>query len=367
MASQTPGGSSVAVDISTLLLPDVQPVANTVDEEIVAIRAHLQHAAVVHNQLVKATLEQFQDQRAAIDKAAVDGQDLAGQLVGINAEAYNMQKIVVAHNKDMDERMVKLVQSADDATIQASFRLSKIENYFAQFDPDNPKLKDVDARLAAAEVTLKGLNEGFNQQVDNLVSARLNRDLEPKLKGLIADGVRSEQKDIDNKLNEVITETAKLGQTSAVQAQSLEAQRVSGQDLVNSTRDLVNRVSVLDGQVASLSGIAARSAPVREPPGMEQSSSPAWDTWQPAAAARGLPMPAAPQTPTAAPAGASQYHIGTPATPAGPTHSSMPGHGVPYGRTGGGRSDEAMKITVTSRIFEEKAAREPRYHYDGCA
>ena len=141
MASQTPGGSSVAVDISTLLLPDVQPVANTVDEEIVAIRAHLQQAAVVQNQLVKATLEQFQDQRAAIDKANADGQDLAGQLVGINAEAYNMQKIVVAHNKDMDERMVKLVQSADDATIQASFRLSKIENYFAQFDPDNRSLR----------------------------------------------------------------------------------------------------------------------------------------------------------------------------------------------------------------------------------
>ena len=222
MASQTPGGSSVPAEVAALLLPDVAQLAGSVDAELVNLRAFLQQAAVVHNRLVEATFEQFQDQRATVEKVAEDSQDVAGKLVGINAEVYNTQKIFVAHNTDMDERMAKLVQSADDATVAASFRLSKIENYFEQFSADNPKLTDIDARMAAAEVTLKGLNEGFNQQVDNLVSARLNRDLEPKLKGLIADGVRSEQKDIDNKLNEVITETAKLGQTAALQAQSLK-------------------------------------------------------------------------------------------------------------------------------------------------
>ena len=301
MASQTPGGSSVPAEVTALLLPDVTQLAGSVDAELVNLRAFLQQAAVVHNRLVEATFGQFQDQRATVEKVAEDSQDVAGKLVGINAEVYNTQKIFVAHNTDMDERMAKLVKSADDATVAASIRLSKIENFFEQFSADNPKLKDIDARVAAAEVTLKGLNEGFNQQVDNLVSARLNRDLEPKLKGMIADGIRSEQKGADAKLNEVITETAKLGQTAALQAQSLEAQRVSGQDVTNSLRDIVNRVSVLDGQVASLSGIAARSAPVREPPGMDQSAHAAADPWQQAAAARHAAMPAAPHTPTAVP------------------------------------------------------------------
>ena len=109
----------------------VQPIANSVDEEIVAIRMHMQQAAILHNRLVQATLEQFQDQRAAIDKTATERQSVAGQLVGVNAETYNVQKVVKAHNKDMEERMAKLVQSADDATIQASFRSTKIDNYFA--------------------------------------------------------------------------------------------------------------------------------------------------------------------------------------------------------------------------------------------
>ena len=268
--------------MTSLLLPDVPPIADTADLETVAIRQFLQQTAVMHNALVNATLEQFQEQRRDINtaggqltehRAAIE--DIGGQLVGVTADISNTKRIVNSHNKDMAEDMDKLVKSADAAALAATIRLSRIELEVSQFAPGAPKTKELADRMLAIEAVVTSVTEGLNTHVDSLVTNRLNTELGPQLKAMVADSVASENMDAVTKITSVATETAKLidnanaqaketaklVDNATAQAQAVEAQRVSGQDLVN-------RLAVAEGQIASLSNLAARGAPVRDPPGM---------------------------------------------------------------------------------------------------
>ena len=80
----------MATDLSSVLLPDVPPVADSADNELLSIRAFLQQVAVSHNSLVRGT-GTFTDEQKEVNKQVVEFAN------GFNAlrQEFNMARTIV--------------------------------------------------------------------------------------------------------------------------------------------------------------------------------------------------------------------------------------------------------------------------------
>ena len=278
-----------------------------------------------------------------------------------------VRTVVNANVKDQTDQMDAFRSDADTTMLRAQLRVAAVEADIARLNAAQggappgiaPAAAVADTsvaqRIETIEAELLALSKGFDAEVDKTVTRRLNTELEPKLKKLVSDGVDSE-----------------LAKTNAVinaHGDALERQRVSGQEIQD-------RVQVMIAQIESISAIVSTSAAMRQPPtastaqtpagaqpasSAQPSSSPPWDGWKASADARGMPMPGA--------QGPATFNIGSPApTPA--TGARYGGDGpsarpTPPGMPAGLRGEDFGTLTLQSRVFEEKTAREPMYRYDG--
>ena len=265
-----------------------------------------------------------------------------------------VRTVVNASVKDQSDQMDAFRADADTTMVRAQLRVAAVEADIARLassqDGAPPGLGQADPgatkRVETIEAELLALSKGFTAEVDKTITKRLNGELEPKLKKLIADGVDSEL----NKTNVVIN----------AHGEALERQRTSGQELQD-------RVQVMLAQIESISALIATSAPMRQPPtastaqtpagaptasSAQPSSSPPWDGWKPSADARGLPMPGVP--------GPVKYDIGspvaTPVTGARYGDAGTSARPTPPGIPAGLRGEDFGSLTLQSRVFEEKTA-----------
>ena len=368
--------------LEALLLPNVPALAPDVDSEITNLRAFLQLVAVRHNTAVHSTKQQFDEQGAhlahldaTLELAGTVVQDARRDTSSTQDDLKVMRDVVNAHNKDTKRDLEKLLQTADAAAIQAQFRIANAESELSNYKADN------DLRADDVEGILKGFQAGFNQQVLNIVTGKLNNELEPKLKQLVRDAFDDTAaaagagaaptagaaggrwgKGPAAAAAAAAPSTASAQQlqqlTAAVtaHAQALDQQRSSGQALQD-------RTDLIEGTVASLvqagpcpciSGACPcrGTAPMREPPTAQPARVPLLDPATGQASAGQAPQ---------------HFFVGSPAQA---THGAAggvadpPGRG-PVGMPAGLIGEEFGPLTLQSRCFEEKTAREPLYAYDG--
>ena len=113
----------MASDLSSVLLPDVAGVADTADNEIVAIRAYLQQMAVEHNALVRG-VGTFTEEQKAVNAQVVEATNGSD---GLRQDINMIRSVVNANVKDQTDQMTAFRADADTTMIRAQLRVAGVE------------------------------------------------------------------------------------------------------------------------------------------------------------------------------------------------------------------------------------------------